>query len=178
MQGSCLWPSTSRRWVAVIICILRMMVHLGVFTPIWVGYRSHLGGPNHTHFMYDRAYWRLRLFIILCVLRMIMDFAALGAFSVVLRAFGGSLGPLLSLLGSLPGTLGGFQGALGALLGALLGLFGAILTSQPVTPSFVGACSRLQEAFLSVLGALLGLFGVILTFKKEPPSSKQMKNRY
>ena len=76
-----------------IICILRMMVHLGVFTPIWVGYRSHLGGPNHTHFMYDRAYWRLRLFIILCVLRMIMDFVVLGAFSVVLRAFGGSLGP-------------------------------------------------------------------------------------
>ena len=76
-----------------------------------------------------------------------MDFAVLGAFSVVLRAFGGSLGPLLSLLGSLPGTLGGFQGALGALLGALLGLFGTILTSQPVTPSFVGACSRLQEAF-------------------------------
>ena len=102
-----------------------------------------MGGPNHTYFMYDRAYWRLRLFIILCVLRMIMAFAVLGAFSVVLMAFGGYLGPLLSLLGSLPRTLGGFQGALGALL-----------------------------------GALLGLFGVILTFKQEPPSSKQMKNRY
>ena len=81
-------------------------------------------------------------------------------------------------LGGLPGAQGGFQGALGALLGALLGLSGAILTSQPVTPSFVGACSRLQEAFLSVLGALLGLFGVILTFKQEHPSSKQIKNRY
>ena len=97
--------------------------------------------------MYDRASGRFRPFIILRVLRMIMAFAVLGVFSVVLRAFGGSLGPLLSLLGSLPGTLGGFQGALGALLGALLGLFGAILTSQPVTPSFVGACSRLQDAF-------------------------------
>ena len=109
-----------------------------------------MGGPNHTYFMYDRAYWCLRLFIILRVLRMIMAFAALGAFSVVLRAFGGSLGPPFPLLGGLPGTLGGFQGALGALLGALLVLFGAILTSQPVTPSFVGACSRRQEAFLNV----------------------------
>ena len=70
-----------------------MMVHSCVFMLHSGGYRSHLGGPNHTHFMYDRAYWRLRLFIILCVLRMIMDFAVLGAFSVVLRAFGGSLGP-------------------------------------------------------------------------------------
>ena len=85
-----------------------------------------------------------------------MDFVVLGALSVVLRAFGGSLGPLLSLLGSLPGTLGGFQGALGALLGALLGLFGAILTSQHVTPSFVGACSRLQEAFFKCLGSSPG----------------------
>ena len=46
-----------------------------------------MGGPNHTYFTYDRAYWRLRLFIILRVLRMIMAFAALGAFSMVLRAF-------------------------------------------------------------------------------------------
>ena len=112
--------------------------------------------------MYDRAYWRLRLFIILRVLRMIMAFAVLGAFSVVWRAFGGSLGPLFSLLGSLPGTLGGFQGALGALLGAPLGLFGVILTSQAVTPSFFGALSRLQEALRGVLGLLLGLFGLIL----------------
>ena len=154
------------------------MVHLGVFTPIWAGYRTHLGGPNHTYFTYDRAYGRLRLFIILRVLRMIMAFAVLGVFSVVLRAFGGCLGPLLPPLGGLPGALGSFQGALGALLGALLGLCGAILTSQPDPPSFFGALSRVQEALGGVLGALLGLFGVILTFKQEPPSSTQMKNRY
>ena len=178
MQRSCLWPSTSRRCSAIIIRILRMMVHLGVFTPIWAGYRSHLGGPNHTYFMYDCAYWRLRLFIILRVLRMIMAFAVLGAFSVVLRAFGGCLGPLLPPLGGLPGALGGFQGALGGFLGALLRLFGMILSSQTDPPSFFGALSRVQEALGGVLGPLLGLLGVILTFGKEPPSSKHMITRY
>ena len=132
------------------------MVHLSVFTPIWAGYTTHLGGPNHTYFTCDRAYGRLRLFIILRVLRMIMAFAVLGVFSVVLRAFGGCLGPLLPPLGGLPGALGSCQGALGALLGALLGLCGAILTSQPVTPSFVGACSRLQEAFFKCFGSSPG----------------------
>ena len=137
-----------------------------------------MGGPNHTYFTYDRAYWRLRLFIILRVLRMIMAFAVLGVFSVILRAVWGLLGLLFPPLGGLPGALGGFQGAPGGLLRALLGLFGAIWTSQAVTPSFFGALSRVQEALGGVLGALLGLFGVILTFKQEPPSSKQMKNRY
>ena len=51
-----------------------------------------MGGPNHTYFTYDRGYGRLRPFIILFVLRMIMASAVLGAFSVVWRAVGGTLG--------------------------------------------------------------------------------------
>ena len=117
-----------------------------------------MGGPNHTYFKYDRAYLRLRLFIILRVLRMSMAFAVLGVFPVVLRAFGGCLGPLLPPLGGLPGALGSFQGALGALLGALLELCGAILTSQPDPPSFFGALSGLQEALGGGFGTSPGSF--------------------
>ena len=98
-----------------------------------------MGGPNHTYFTYDRAYGRLRPFIILRVLRMIMAFAVWGVFSVVLRAFWGSLGFLFASLGGLLGALGGCQGALGGLLGPLLGLFGAILSSQTDPASFWGA---------------------------------------
>ena len=137
-----------------------------------------MGGPNHTYFTYDRAYGRLRLFIILRVLRMIMAFAVLGVFSVVLRAVWGSFAFLFPPLGGLPGALGGFQGAPGGLLRALLGLFGAIWTSQALTPSFFGALSRVQEALGGILGPLLGLLGVILTFGTEPPSSKHMITRY
>ena len=60
-----------------------------------------MGGPNHTYFTYDRASGRFRPFIILRVLRMIMALAVLGAFSVALRAFGGSLGFLFAPLGGL-----------------------------------------------------------------------------
>ena len=137
-----------------------------------------MGGPNHTYFMYDRAYGRFRRFMFLRVLRMIMAFAVLGVFSVVMRAVWGPLGPLFPPLGGLPGALGGFQGAPGGLLRALLGLFGAIWTSQAVTPSFFGALSRVQEALGGILGPLLGLLGVILTFGTEPPSSKHMITRY
>ena len=85
------------------------MVHLSVFTPIWVGYRTHLGGPNHTYFItYDRAYGRLRPFIILHVLHVILAFAGLEAFSVVFKAFGGYLGRICLPLGGLSGALGGF----------------------------------------------------------------------
>ena len=141
-----------------------MMVHLSVFTPIWAGYRTHLGGPNHTYFTYDRAYGRLRPFIILRVLLLMMASAALGTFSVVLSAFGCSLGHFFSPLGGLPCALGGFRGALGGFLGALLGLFGVILSSQTDPPSFFGALSRPQEALGGVLGPLLGLFCVTLRF--------------
>ena len=98
-----------------------------------------MGGPNHTYFMYDRASGRFRPFIILCVLRMIMAFALLGVFSVVLRVVWGPFGLLFLPLGGLPGALGGFQGALGGSLGALVGLFGATLSSQPDPPTFFGA---------------------------------------
>ena len=98
-----------------------------------------MGGPNHTYFTYDRAYGRFIPFIILRVLRMIMAFAVLGVFSVVLRAVWSPFGPLFPTLGGLPGALGGFQSALGGLLRALPGLFGAIWTSQADTPSFFGA---------------------------------------
>ena len=108
-----------------------------------MGCRPLLGGPNHTYFTYDGASGRLRRFMILRVLRMIMASAVLGAFSVVLRAVGGPLGPLFPPLGGLLGALGGFQGPLGGLLRALLGLFGAIWTSQAVTPSFFGALSSI-----------------------------------
>ena len=128
--------------------------------------------------MYDRAYGRLRPFIILRVLRMIMAFAVLGVFSVVLKTVWGPFELLFPPLGGLPGALGGFQGAPGGFLRALPGLLGAIWTSQAVTPSFFGALSRVQEAFGSILGPLLGLLGVILTFGTEPPSSKHMITRY
>ena len=72
-----------------------------------------MGGPNHTYFTYDRAYGRLRTFIILCFLRMIMAFAVLGVFSVVLRVVWGPFGLLFLPLGGLPGALGGVQGAPG-----------------------------------------------------------------
>ena len=127
--------------------------------------------------MYDRAYGRLRPFIILCVLLMIMAFAVLAVFSVVLRAVWGPVGFLFLALGG-RGALGGFQGAPGGLLRAPLGLFGAIWTSQAVTPSFFGALSRVEEALGGILGPLLGLLGVILTFGTEPPSSKHMITRY
>ena len=137
-----------------------------------------MGGPNHTYFMYDRAYGRSRPFIILCVLRMIMAFAVLGVLSVVLRAVWGPFGLLFPPLGGLPGALGGFQGAPGGFSRALLGLLGAIWTSQAVTPSFFGALSRVQEALGGILGPLLGFLGVILTFGTEPLSSKHMITRY
>ena len=60
------------------------------------------------YFTYDRAYGRLRPFIILLVLRVILAFAGLEAFSVVLRASGGYLGLLFLPLGGLSGALGGF----------------------------------------------------------------------
>ena len=116
--------------------------------------------------------------LITCKNAGIVAFAVLAAFSVVLRAVGGPLGPLFPLLGGLPGALGGFQGAPGGLFRALLGLFGAIWTSQAVTPSFFGALSRVQEALGGILGPLLGLLGVILTFGTEPPSSNHMITRY
>ena len=137
-----------------------------------------MGGLNHTYFTYDRAYGRLRPFIILRVLRKIMAFAVLGVLSVVLRAVWGPFGPLFPPLGGLPGALGGFQSAPGGLLRALLGLFGAIWTSQADTLSLYGALSRVQEALGGILGPLQGLLGVILTFGKEPPSSKHMIARY
>ena len=59
-----------------------------------------MGGPHHTYFRYDRACQRLKPFISLFVLRMIMASAVLGTFSVVLRAFGRSLGLLFVLLGA------------------------------------------------------------------------------
>ena len=61
-----------------------------------VGYRTHLNGPNHMYFTYDRASGRFRPFIIFCVLRMIMAFAVLGVFSVVLRTVWGPFGHLCS----------------------------------------------------------------------------------
>ena len=167
MQGSCFWPSTSRRWVAVIIRILCMMVHLGVFT-------LQLDRLDPC-FLRVMGSWG-------CLITRknagIVAFAVLGTFSVVLSAFLGFFWLIFLLHRGFLGALGSFQGALGALLGALLGLCGAILTSQPDPPSFFGALSRVQEALGGVLGALLGLFGVILTFKQEPPSFTHMKNRY
>jgi len=70
---------------------------------------------------------------------MIMAFAVLGVFSVVLRSFWGSLGLPFARLGVLLGARGGCQGALGGFLGPLLGLFGAILSSQTDLASFWGA---------------------------------------
>ena len=89
--------------------------------------------------MYDRAYGRLRPFLIPRVLRMIMDFVVLGMFSVDLRSFWGSLGLLFARLGVLLGARGGCQGALRGFLGPLVGLFGAILSSQTDLASFWGA---------------------------------------
>ena len=102
-------------------------------------YRSRLSGSNRLLFAYDRAYGRLRPFLIPRVLRMIMASAVLGAFSVVLRTVGDALGLPFLPLGGLPGALGGFQGVLGGLLGALVALFGATLSSQPDPPTFFGA---------------------------------------
>ena len=87
-----------------------------------MGYGSHLGGLNHTYFTYDRAYGRLTPFLIPGALRMIMAFAVLGAFPVVLRTVGDALGLVFAPLGGLLGALGGFQGSLGDLLGASRGL--------------------------------------------------------
>ena len=75
-----------------------------------------MGGPNHTYFTYDRAYGRLRPFIILSVLRMILAFVVPGAFSVVLNAVGAALGHMFPPLRGLPGALKCFQGALGGFL--------------------------------------------------------------
>ena len=130
------------------------------------------------YFTYDRASRRFRSFIIFSVLRMIMAFAVIGVFSVVLRAVWGPLGLLFPSLGGLRGALGGCQSALGGLLRVILGLFGAIWTSQAVTPSFFGALSRVQEALGGIWGPLLGLLGVILMFGTEPPSSKHMITSY
>ena len=109
---------------------------------------------------------------------MIMAFAVLGVFSVVLRAVWGPLGIICPPLGGLLGALGSFQGAPGGFLRALLGFFGAIWTSQAVTPSFFGARPRVQEALGGILGPPLALLGVILTFGTEPPSSKHMITSY
>ena len=109
---------------------------------------------------------------------MIMAFAVLGVFSVVLRAVWGPFGLLFPSLGGLPGALGGFQGAPGGFLRAPLGLLGAIWISQADTLSFFGALSRVQEALGGIWGPLLGILGVILTLGTEPPCSKRMITRY
>ena len=109
---------------------------------------------------------------------MIMAFAVLGVFSVILRAVWGFRGRLFLPLGGLRGALGGFQGVPGGLLRAPLGFFGSIWISQAVTPSCFGAFSRVQEALGGILGALLGFLGVILTLGTDPPSSKHMITRY
>ena len=58
-----------------------------------------MGGLNHTYFTYDRAYGRLTPFLIPGALRMIMAFAVLGAFPVVLRTVGDALGLVFAPLG-------------------------------------------------------------------------------
>ena len=53
---------------------------------------SNWSGPIPMYFTYDGGHGRLRPFIIICVLRMIMASAVLGVLSVVLKSVGDALG--------------------------------------------------------------------------------------
>ena len=132
MQGLCSWAFSHCSWVGEIPSFLYVIKHprftiihknagillLGVFT-------LQLGRLDPCIF---KCAWRLGCLITRKDAR-IVAFAVLGAFSVVLRAFGRFFGLLFPPLGGLPGPLGGLRGAFGGLLGALLRLLNAILTS-------------------------------------------------
>ena len=115
------WAFAACRLGALIIRISGMMVHLGVFT-----------------LQLDRLDpCLLRVIgswgcLITCKNAGMVAFAVHRTFSVVLRAFWGSLGVIFLLHRGLLGALGGFQGALGGFLGPPRCSWGHLGTSPGV----------------------------------------------